>query len=258
MRVVIVDDEPLARRGMRQLLRSHKDVEIVGEARNGLEAIRLTRTVSPHLMFLDIQMPEMDGFEVLRQLGEERMPAVIFVTAFDAFAVRAFEAHALDYLVKPVHEVRFHRALARARDRLHSEEAIALSLRLSQLLASHGLPNAAPSGEPARRLIIPTSEADQILDVGEIDWIEADDYYSAVHARGRRYLLRESLDSLEQRLDQTRFVRIHRSAIVSLAKVREIRSNRDTAAVVLMDGTRVPLSRRRREAVAEAVRRFAG
>src|SRR5262245_6534116 len=136
MRALIVDDEPVARRGIRHFLGAHDDVEVVGEARNGGEALRMLKSLTPDLVFLDIQMPEMDGFEVLRRLGSQRMPAVIFVTAHDAFAVRAFEAHVLDYLVKPVHERRFHDAVARARERFRSDEAIELSRRLSQLLAS--------------------------------------------------------------------------------------------------------------------------
>jgi two-component system LytT family response regulator len=257
MRVVIVDDEPLARRGIRQLLKPHPDVDVVGEARNGREAVRVLRTLEPDLVFLDVQMPEMDGFAVLRQL--DRVPAVIFVTAYDSFAVRAFETHALDYLVKPVHEQRFHDSLQRARARMRSDDALALSDRLATLLGSPASAESAPErADQARRLVVTVNGADLLLDPGEIEWIEADDYYAAVHTRGRRHLIRESLDSLARRLDPSRFVRVHRSAIVNLANVREIRSERDgAAAIVLLDGTRVALSRRRRELVAEAIRRFA-
>jgi two-component system LytT family response regulator len=275
MRVVIVDDEPLARRGIRQLLAAHADVEVAGEARNGREAVRILNALALDLVFLDVQMPEIDGFAVLRQLTIDPLPAVIFVTAFDTFAVRAFESHALDYLVKPVHEARFQDALARARERLQSREAVELSRRLSSLLASGvglaagaaaaagaaglagvGIDPAAPP--PSRRLVIGTGGSDLILEASEIDWIEADDYYAAVHARGKRHLVRESLASLETRLDRTQFVRVHRSAIVNLAQVREIRAQAlGDSTVVLRDGTQLPLSRRRREHVAEAIRRFA-
>jgi two-component system LytT family response regulator len=262
IRVVIVDDEPLARRGVRQLLAAHDDVEVAGEARDGREAVRMLRELVPDLVFLDVQMPEMDGFEVLR--GLETLPAVIFVTAFDTFAVRAFELHALDYLVKPLHEARFHQALGRARERLRSREAVELARRLSLLLAGEGRDGAAevegdaePPPEPPRRLVIATAGADLVLDVAEIEWIEADDYYAAVHARGRRHLIRESLASLEARLPG--FVRVHRSAIVNLARVREVRARPgEDPAVVLHDGTQLPLSRRRRRQVAAALRRFAG
>ncbi|MGQ0712888.1 MAG: LytR/AlgR family response regulator transcription factor [Gemmatimonadaceae bacterium] len=257
MRVAVVDDEPLARRGIRQLLALHDDVEVVAEARNGMEAVRMLETVATDLVFLDVQMPELDGISVLRRVDPERIPAVIFVTAYDTFAVRAFELHAVDYLVKPVHEARFHRALARARDRLQSQEAVTLSRRLSALLAN-GSTGETAVREPSRRLVVPTNGSELVLDVAEIEWIEADDYYAAIHARGRRHLIRESLASLEARLDASLFVRVHRSAIVNLARVREIRSAAaGESAVVLRDGTQLPLSRRRREQVADAVRRFA-
>jgi two-component system, LytTR family, response regulator len=231
IRVVIVDDEPIARRGIRNLLAAHEDVEIVGEARNGREAVGTLESLAPDLVFLDVQMPELDGFAVLRQVDPRRLPDVIFVTAHDTFAVRAFDEHAVDYLVKPVQEQRFRDALARARERLRSREA----------------------GRP-QRLLISTNGVDLIVDAADIIWIEAVDYYASVHTIGRHHLIRQSLASLEERLDGERFVRVHRSAIVNLAQVREVR---DTD-VLLRDGTRLPLSRRRREQVASAIRRFAG
>ena len=259
IRVVIVDDEPLARRGIRQLLAAHDDVEVAGEARDGREAVRMLRALAPDLVFLDVQMPEMDGFAVLRRLDPDRLPAVIFVTAFDTFAVRAFDLHALDYLVKPLHEARFHQALGRARERLRSREAVELARRLSRLLGEEGGEGAGPPPEPPRRLVVATGGAELVLELDEIAWIEADDYYAAVHARGRRHLIRESLASLEERLAPSRFVRVHRSAIVNLAQVREVRARPgEDPAVVLHDGTRLPLSRRRRRRVDEAIRRFAG
>ena len=256
---MIADDEPLARRGIRQLLAPHRDVTVVGEARNGIEAVRALRSARPDLIFLDVQMPELDGFGVLREVGPDAMPAVIFVTAHDDFAVRAFESNALDYLVKPVEEARFAQALQRTRDRLHSADAVAMSRQLSALLAQQAV-RATDSVRPGR-LLVPTSSGDLVLDLDEIDWIEADDYYAAVHARGRRHLIRESLASLEQRLDSRQFVRAHRSAIVNIERVREVRSASDSAAetvLVLRDGTRVPVSRRRREQVAIALRRLGG
>jgi two-component system LytT family response regulator len=228
IRVVIVDDEPIARRGIRQLLAPHKDIEVAGEARHGKEAVRMLKALGPDLVLLDVQMPELDGFAVLRQLDPDNVPAVIFVTAYDSFAVRAFESHALDYLVKPVHEARFRDALERARVRL--------------------------ARTPSRRIIVATNGFDLILDVAEIVRIEAEDYYAAIHTGGRRLLIRESLASLENRLDRAQFVRAHRSAIVNLAHVREVRES----AIVLRDGTQLPVSRRRREQVADAIRRFAG
>src|SRR5262245_11021386 len=176
-------------------------------------------------------MPELDGFAVVRARGAARMPYVIFVTAYDEFAVRAFETHALDYLVKPVNEARFEAALHRVRERMRFAEALELTRRIGDLLAAHdrrGEPvDAAPRGAsllPARRLVVPTVTGELVLDVEEVDWIQAEDYYAAIHARGRRHLIRESLASLEQRLDPGRFIRVHRSAIGRLDRVREMRS----------------------------------
>ncbi len=253
LRVVLVDDEPLARRGLRQLLAAHTDVVVVGEARNGSEAVRVIRSAAPDLLLIDVQMPEFDGFEVLRRLAPP-LPAVIFVTAYDAYAVRAFEEHALDYLVKPIQEERFAAAIERARERIRSRQVLDASRHLVELLEQRGQLVLGP--EPTRRLVIPQIGGEVVLDVADIRWIEADDYYAAVHVAGKRHLVRESLESLERRLDPTQFVRVHRSAIVSLARVREVR--RDSPAVVLTDGTMVPLSRRRRDHVADAVHRFAG
>jgi two-component system LytT family response regulator len=258
IRVVIADDEPIARRGIRQLLAAYDDIEIAAEARNGKEAVRLLKSLLPDLVFLDVQMPEFDGFAALRQLDQSSLPAVIFVTAYDTFAVRAFETHAVDYLVKPINEARFREALARARERLRSLQALELSRRFS---LPDGTPDHRSSAQIAapRRLVIGTNGGDLIVDVAEITWIEADDYYAAVHAAGRRHLVRESLASLEKRLDGSQFIRVHRSAIVNLARVRTFYPNAKTEpALVLHDGTYLPLSRRRRRRVQLALRRFAG
>ena len=248
IRAIIADDEPLARRGIRQLLGPHADVEVVAEARNGREAVRALRELKPDLLFLDVQMPEMDGFEVLREIGPKHMPAVIFVTAYDEFAVRAFDTHALDYLVKPLQEARFARALERMRERLRSSEAVELSRSLSALLANS-------EKERARqRILVPTSTGGLLLDVDEIDWIEADDYYAAIHAGRKRHLIRESLTSLDHRLDRARFLRTHRSAIVNVDRVRELRNEAGKTWLLLRDGSRVPVGRRRRDAVTRLLR----
>lgn len=250
IRALIVDDEPLARRGIRQFLARHRDVTIVGECRDGREALRALETTAPSLVFLDVQMPELDGFAVVREFGPQRMPLVVFVTAYDEFAVRAFEAHALDYLVKPLSAERFNATMNRVRERLRVDEAAALATRLSDLLDG-----AARDKGAEERIVISTNAGDLVINAGEIDWIEADDYYAAVHVAGRRHLLRESLASLEQRLDPAAFVRVHRSALVRIDRIRAVRPTPSgETIVVLRDGTTVPVSRRRREALHASLR----
>src|SRR6185503_9568051 len=197
IRALIVDDEPLARRGIRQMLANHRDVVVVGECRDGREALRAMETQSPGLVFLDIQMPGLDGFGVIRSRGPERMPAVVFVTAHDEFAVRAFEANALDYLVKPITQARFEATMARVRERLRLSDALSLASRLAAVLATDasrhrletpGRPAASSTAAGDRRLVVPTATGKLVLDTGEIDWVGAQDYYAAVHSGGRRFL----------------------------------------------------------------------
>ena len=247
IRVLVADDEPLARRGVRQLLAPHRDITVVGEARNGPETLTALDTLSPDLLFLDVQMPEMDGFEVLRARGAERMPAVVFVTAHDQFAVRAFEAHALDYLVKPLHVGRFETALERVRERLGLMEAAASAARLRALLEAE---KAERERCGVERLVVPIATGELVIPVAEIDWIGADDYYACLHVGAKSHLLRESLASLETRLDPRRFARVHRSAIVQIDRIRALHGDE----VVLRGGMRVAMSRRRRAAIESLLR----
>jgi two-component system LytT family response regulator len=256
LRVVVVDDEPVARRGLRHLLLEHEDVAIVGEARNGREAVQVVTALAPDLLFLDVQMPGWNGFEVLQRL-DPPLPYVIFVTAHDDYAVEAFESHALDYLLKPVHHERFRISMQRARERVRSAAALEQALRLARLLEGAAPAAVAGADLAVERLVVPEPSGERIVDVRDVLWIEADGYYAAIHAHGRRHLLRESLDSLQRRLHAHRFVRTHRSAIVSLASIREFRREGGESAVILRDGTRVPVSRRRRALVASAIRRAA-
>lgn len=247
IRTVLVDDEPLARRGIAQLLAPHADIAIVGEARDGHEAVRVIDALAPDLVFLDVQLPELDGLDVARRLDPAKLPQIIFVTAYDRFAVAAFELHAIDYLVKPVREARFHDAVARARERFQSRAAVELAARLGQLLAG--------TQPDARRIAVATTAGEVVLDADDIRWIGADDYYATIHdAAGRSYQARESLASLETRLAADRFVRVHRGAVVNLACIRALRPD---ATLVLRDGTELAVSRRRREHVVAAMRRFA-
>jgi two-component system LytT family response regulator len=241
---LIVDDEPLARRGIRQLLSRHPDVTVVGECRNGREAIKASESVACDLMFLDVQMPGVGGFDVVRRWAG-RLPVTIFVTAYQEFAVRAFESNALDYLVKPVSQVRFDATMVRVRERIRLGESAALATRLAGMLEAQPKGTARASTTPT--LLVPTGSGRLALDPTEIDWIEARDYYSCVHAGPRSYLVRESMRSLERWLDRTAFVRVHRGAIVRLAQVREIRTSPAGMVLLLKTGARIPVSRRKRE-----------
>jgi two-component system LytT family response regulator len=253
IRALIVDDEPLARRGVRQLLAAHPDLVVVGECRNGREALRAFEVLAPDLVFLDVQMPGLDGFGVLRARGGQRMPFIVFVTAHDDFAVQAFEMHAVDYLVKPLNVARFNDTLARVRERLRLLQAGELTTRLAALLADEARGRGAST--PRQKVTVPTDTGQLVLDADEIDWIEARDYYAGVHAGGQRHLVRESLASLEKRLDTSDFVRVHRSAIVRLDRIRELRTTVGSDAVIILNnGTEIPVSRRRRERLVTLLR----
>ncbi|WP_437564910.1 MULTISPECIES: LytR/AlgR family response regulator transcription factor [unclassified Sorangium] len=263
IRAVIVDDEPLAREGIRMLLADDPEVAIAAESGDGPSALETIRRLRPDLVFLDVQMPEMNGFEVMASLPPGELPAVIFVTAFDRYALRAFEVHALDYLLKPFDDDRFHDALRRAKGHLRLSRMSDLSQRLLSLLQSYGDPGAAaaargragPGSEPPaggadhpRRLAIKDGCRVVFLSVEEIDWIEAADYYVQIHAGGKSYLHRETMNSVEGKLDPARFVRIHRSAIVNRDRIKELRTQgrRDTV-VVLAGGAELKVARSHRE-----------
>jgi len=239
MRIVIADDEPLGRLALRQLVAPHADIDIVGEACDGREAIDLVRRVAPDLLLLDIQMPELDGFDVLAELAPA-IPPTIFVTAHDTFAVKAFDAHAVDYVVKPVGQARFDAALARVRDAIAKDRAAELGKRAEELL----------SGRVLERLVARLGDRSTVIAVDDIDWIEAQDYCAAVHVGGSTHVVRHSLAALEGRLDARRFVRIHRSAVVNVARIRELHhADGNELVVVLSTGARLPVSRRRRDAL---------
>jgi two-component system LytT family response regulator len=269
LRIVIADDEPIARRGLRAML-DECGVQVVAECGDGASAVRAIEREQPDATFLDVQMPEMTGFDVLQALAARGvpLPLTVFATAFDEFAVRAFEVNAIDYLVKPFTDVRVHAAVARLRESVGTRRADALHERLEALLATlagggaaqgsargfAGGEDASPGATPAydSRLVIPERGRTIVVPVGEVSWIEADDYYVTVHAAGRRHLWRESLGALEERLDPRQFVRVHRSAIVNVDRVREVEHGRDGRATVRLDsGARVPVSRSRRDDVLE-------
>jgi two-component system, LytTR family, response regulator len=250
VRVLVVDDEPLARSGMRRLLERDREIVVAGECADGRSAIDAIRSLAPDLVLLDIQMPEADGFEVIREVGPSQMPSVIFTTAFNQFAVRAFDVNALDYLVKPFDDHRFTAAIERAKRALATAHAGDLGRRLAALLKGATPEPQVESGPTAnypQRLVVRDQGKSLFVRVEELDWVEAADYYVKLHLGRQVLLLRETMAMMERKLDPARFVRVHRSAIVNLDRIREIQPYfHDEHVVILQDGTRVRLSRSRR------------
>lgn len=229
-RAVIVDDEDLARRYLREMLAQHPEIEIAAECANGFEAVKAVAECMPDLLFLDIQMPKLDGFEVLELI--EPGPAVVFVTAYDQYAIRAFDAHAADYLLKPFTAERFERALERAVTRLGHQ----------------GAPPAAPPVRPPEtrpeRIVVRDGARVHVIPLDRLDYVEAQDDYVALHSEGRAYLKQQSIASMEAALDPARFVRIHRSALVNLERVERIEPyGKESRVAILAGGVRLPVSR---------------
>ena len=250
IKTLIVDDEPLARRNLRLLLEQDPQIEIIGECRNGKEAVKAIETSRPDLIFLDIQMPEMDGFDVVEQVGTELLQAIVFVTAFDQYALKAFEVHALDYLLKPYDDVRFQQALQRAKSQIETREITKVSKRLIALLEEReSRKETASRTRPyLTRLMIKLANRVVLLKVDDIDWIEADGNYAKLHVGNKAHLLREKMLDLEAQLDPQKFVRIHRSIIVNLERIKELHPHfNGDYIVVLEDGRQLKLSRSRRE-----------
>lgn len=226
MRALIVDDEPLAREGLRMLLAEYPDIQLVGEAGNGADALRLVHAVEPDLMFVDVQMPGMSGLDLAAALPESCTPTIVFVTAYDEFALKAFDVHALDYVLKPIDELRFAEAIRRARTQHQLGGRNLRALR-----------------ERPTKLSIRDGDAIVFVPIDEIDWIEAADYYVEVHTGNRSYLMRETMQRLQALLDE-RFVRIHRSRLVNRARVREVRwENRSKMVVVTTTGVTLEVAR---------------
>jgi len=230
-RVLIADDEPAARRGVRQLLAAYPGFAIAGEARNGAEVLASLDTLRPDLLFLDVQMPGGDGFDVIRRRTPDRMPVLVFLTAYDQFAVRAFEAQALDYLVKPVTEARFAATMKRVVKTLRSTPE-----------------------EEERPIVVTTAKGATVVRVRDIDWIESADNYARIWTGGRSYLLRESMRDLERRVGDRGFVRAHRRALVRVTAVREMRTTAAGLVAVLAGGASIPVSRRMRAAFSAAIK----
>lgn len=244
--VMVVDDEPAARRGVKLLLNGEPDIAVIAEAGDGDSAVKLIKKHKPDILFLDVQMPGQDGFEVLKKLQAGERPVVIFVTTFNEHALKAFEVHAVDYLLKPFDDERFKAALGRAREAVRSRATLALNAKVDQLIAQFegGAATDPDAGGFNDRIMVKCSGEIFFLKPTEIDWIEAEGDYMKFHVGGKSHLMRETMARLEARLDPKRFVRIHRSTIVNLDCVRKLSpSFVGEYAVVLTDGTKLELSR---------------
>jgi two-component system LytT family response regulator len=245
IRTLVVDDEPVARARLLSLLGDEPDIEVVGECASGPQAVSAIAETAPDLMFLDVQMPEMDGFELARALGPERMPAVVFVTAFDQYALRAFEIHALDYLLKPFSAQRFKSALTHARDQLSQRQATSLGRQLLALI-----PEIRRRDPSVDRLVVKSSGRVYFVRTADIDWCEAAGNYVWLHVGEQTHLVRETMSHLESQLDTQQFVRIHRCTIVNVDRIQELRSSFNGEHVVLLrSGARLTLSRGYRDSL---------
>lgn len=241
LKTLIADDEPLARERLRALLAYDTEIEIVAECRNSREVVAAVKSQPIDLAFLDIEMPGTNGFDVIEQVGTAKMPHTIFVTAHNNYAVKAFEVHALDYLMKPLDRSRLHDALARVKERIAANGARTIHAQLSGLLET--MSGGTPGAKYAARLVIPSGSKDVFVKTADIEWIEAADYYALLHVGGKTFTFRETIKQLASSLDPTRFVRVHRSAIVNIEHVKEIgRDGRAENWVVLCNGERIKMS----------------
>jgi two-component system, LytTR family, response regulator len=254
LRAFIADDEPLARERLRFLLANDPDIEITGECRNSREVVTALKERPCEVLFLDIQMPGGTGFDIIDQVGSARMPITVFVTAHNHYAPQAFDVHALDYLTKPVEPERLKTALIRVKERLASQNALQTEEQLRSLLAALTEGARAQRKYP-RRLIVPNGPKDSFVNVDEIDWIEAADYYACLHVGSRTFMLRETIKQLAETLDPRKFVRVHRSVIVNITQVREIlHGSRSEGWVQLAGGHRLKMSKAGWDALLAATR----
>src|SRR5262249_19756721 len=244
---LIVDDEALARKFIRRMLKEDRDVEVVGECNDGKSAVAMIQKHKPAIVFLDVQMPAMDGFTVLEAIGLERLPEIIFTTAYEKYAIRAFELHALDYLLKPFDQTRFQDAIHHAKERLSQHQPDAGRLQISALLE-----NVKAQSKYLERLIIKADGPISFLHTRDINWIEADDKYVHLHTAKASRMVRQTLSAMETQLDPKQFQRIHRSAIVNIERIKELEPTFNGEHVVLLDdGTKLTLSRTYREKLFE-------
>jgi two-component system, LytTR family, response regulator len=253
IRTLIVDDEPLARDAIRILLQDDADIEIISDCSNGVEAVKMILKYAPDLVFLDVQMPDLDGFQVIEQVGADKMPVTVFVTAYDQYALRAFIAHALDYILKPFDHERFYDALQRAKSQVLRQKFYDQSHRLLTLLEDlHGAPQATgkeekeplPRQKFLDRLVIKADARIFFLQVEEIDWIEADGDYMILHSGSKSHLLRETMNELATKLDPEKFLRISRSSIVNVERIKDIKPFfKGEHILTLKDGKQLKMTR---------------
>jgi two-component system LytT family response regulator len=243
IRTLIVDDEPLARERVKRFLKDERDIELLGECGNGADAIKTIREKEPDLVFLDIQMPEKNGFDVIKGIDGRNLPTIVFVTAYDQYALQAFEVHALDYLLKPFNRERFHRAVGRAKEQIDGRRRGELDERLTSLISS-----ITPEKKYLERLVVKSVGRVFFLKTSEIDWIEASGNYLKLHVGRDSHLIRETMNSIEAKLDPSQFMRIHRSTIVNIDRIKELHPMfRGDYSVILRDGSELALSRNYRE-----------
>ena len=248
IRLLIVDDEPLARAGVRRLLEHDDVIQVIGECEDGAEAVVAILDQQPDAVLLDIKMPEMNGLDVVRTIGVARMPLTVFITAYDEHALRAFELHAVDYLLKPFDDERFAQTIQRIKSEIQTRAAARLSEKLLNVLQD----TQPKGGRYLNRIVVRTDGRTLLLKTADVEWIEAADYYARIHAAGKSHLLRETMNELESKLDPEVFFRVHRSAIVNLEKVKEIQPyTRGEHVVIMNGGAKVRLSRGRREKLEE-------
>ena len=246
LKVLIVDDEPPARRNLRALLKRDPEIELIKECGNGKEAVSSIRALQPDLVFLDVQMPELDGFAVLEQLTGQPLPIIIFVTAYDQYALKAFEVSALDYLLKPFSDERFRKALEQAKRQIAQQDASELGQKFLRLMGARDAKTDAP--RYLTRLMVKTTGRVIFVRTEEIDWIEAYDNYIRLHVGGKAHLLRQTMNELEASLNPEQFARIHRSTIVNLDRIQELHPHfNGEHLVMLQDGTALKLSRSRKD-----------
>ena len=243
IRTLIVDDEPLARERVKRFLRDERDIEVIGECGNGSDAIKTIHEKEPDLVFLDIQMPEKNGFDVIKSISGKHLPTIVFITAYDQYALQAFDVHALDYLLKPFNRERFHRAVSRAKEQIDGQKRGELDERLASLISS-----ITPEKKYLERLVVKSVGRVFFLKTQEIDWIEASGNYLKLHVGRDAHMIRETMNAVEAKLDPSQFMRIHRSNIVNVDRIKELHPMfSGDYSVILRDGTELALSRNYRE-----------